>query len=77
MSITMPTRFKKQIPIENGRQIADDIFEIFSFNENCCILIQISLRYVSKSPTDNKTVLVQIMALYRTGNKPLSEPVVA
>ena len=38
------------------------------------IAIQISLKSVSKSPTDNKPVLAQLMAWRRTGNKPLYEP---
>ena len=36
--------------------------------------IQISLKFVSKGPIDNKLVLVKIMACRRTGAKPLSEP---
>ena len=39
-----------------------------------CILIQISLNFVSKGPVDNELDLVQIMAWHRTGDKPLSEP---
>ena len=37
-------------------------------------LIQISLKFVSKDPIKNKPVFVQIMAWRRTGDKPLSEP---
>ena len=46
----------------------------FFFNENCCILIKSSLKYVRKGPIDNNPTLVQIMAWRRTGDKPLSEP---
>ena len=30
--------------------------------------------FVPKGPTDNNLALVQVMASHRTGNKPLSEP---
>ena len=44
------------------------------FNENCCILITFSLKFVRKGPIDNNGALVQIMAWRRSGDKPLSEP---
>ena len=40
----------------------------------CCILIQISPKFVPKGPIDNKASLVQVMAWHRTGAKPLPEP---
>ena len=46
-------------------------------NEISCILIQISLKFVPKSPIDNKSVLVQVMAWRFTGAKPLHEPMLA
>ena len=46
----------------------------FFFNENCCILIEISLKYARKVPIDNNPALVKIMAWRRPGDKPLSEP---
>ena len=61
-------------PRQDGRHFPDDIFRCIFFNENCCILIRFSLRYVSKGPIDNKPALVQIMAWRRSGDKPLSEP---
>ena len=33
---------------------SDDIFKCIFLNENCYILIQISLKYVPKAPVDNK-----------------------
>ena len=36
---------------------------------------QISLKFVSKSPIDHKSALVQEMTWRRTGNKPLPEPI--
>ena len=59
---------------QDGRHFADDIFTCILFNENCCILIKFSLKYVHKAPIDNNTALVQIMAWRRSGEKPLSEP---
>ena len=41
---------------------ADDIFNCIFLNENDRIPIQISLKYVPRSPTDNKPALVQVMA---------------
>ena len=54
--------------------LADDIFKCIFLNENDRILLQISLKFVPRSPIDNKAALVQIMAWHQTGAKPLSEP---
>ena len=43
-------------------------------NENFCILIRISLKFVAKGPIDNKPALVQVMAWRQEGIKPLHEP---
>ena len=61
-------------PRQDGRHFADDIFTCIFFNENCCILIKFSLKYVRKGSIDNTPALVQIMAWRRPGDKPLSEP---
>ena len=42
-------------------------------NEKFCILIRISLKFVYKGPIDNDSALVQVIALWRTGDKPLPE----
>ena len=55
--------------------LADDIFKCIFLNENGTILIQISLKFVPKSPIDNKPVLVQVMAWRLFGAKPLPEPI--
>ena len=47
---------------------------VFSWNENFRISIEMSLNLVPKGPIDNKSVLVQVMAWRRTGDKPLPEP---
>ena len=43
-------------------------------NENVRLLIKISLKFVPKGPINNNPALVQIMAWRRSGDKPLSEP---
>ena len=55
--------------------LADDISKCIFLNENDRIPIQISLKFVSRSPIDIKPALVQIMAWRRIGDKPLSEPI--
>ena len=56
--------------------LADNIFKCIFLNENYRIKIQISLKFVPRSPIDNKPALVQIMAWHQPGNKPLYEPMV-
>ena len=55
--------------------LADDIFKCLLLNENNRIMIHILLKFVLRSPIDNKPAFVQVMAQCRTGNKPLHEPV--
>ena len=57
--------------------LADDIFKCIFFNENDIIPIQISLKFVPRSPIDNKPALVQVMVWCRIGDKPLPEPMMA
>ena len=59
---------------QNGCHVADDIFKCIQFIENHCVLIQISCKYPSNGLINNTLALVQIMAWRRTGDKPLSEP---
>ena len=61
-------------PEQNGRHLADDIFRCIFVNEKFCISIQISLKLVPKGQIDYKSALIQVMALCRTGDKPLPEP---
>ena len=60
-------------PRQDGRHFADDIFTCIFF-KNWCILNTFSLKYVRKGPIDNNPALVQKMAWRRSGDKPLSEP---
>ena len=52
--------------------LEDDIFSSVFLNETDRIPIQISLKFVPRSPIDNKAAFVQVMAWRRTGDKPLS-----
>ena len=64
-------------PIQNDSHFPDDIFKCIFLNENVWISIRISLKFVSKIPIDNKAELVQIMVWCLTGDKLLSEPMMA
>ena len=61
-------------PRQNGRHFPDDIFKYISLNENVWIPMKISLKFVPKGPANNIPALVQIMAWRRSGDEPLSEP---
>ena len=45
-------------PEQNGRQIADDIFRCIFLNKICCILIEISLKFILTGLIDNNPALV-------------------
>ena len=53
--------------------LADENFKCIFLNENRGIPIRISLKFVPRSPIDNKPALVQVVAWRRTGDKPLPE----
>ena len=57
-------------PRQDSHHFAEDIFKYIFFNENVFISIKISL----KDPINNIPALVQIMAWYQQGDKPLPEP---
>ena len=61
-------------PRQDGRHFPDDIFKWIFLNENVCISINISLKFVPRGPINNIPTLVQVMAWRRPGDKPLSEP---
>ena len=46
----------------------------FSWMKYVCILIQISLKFITKGVIKKKTSLAEVMAWCRTGDKPLPEP---
>ena len=65
---------------QNGRHSADSIFEWISMNENLCILIPISLKFVPNGPilkviiyNYSNSSFIQIQAWRRLGDKQLSE----
>ena len=72
--ITKPQRFNTLWPSHNGCPFPDHIFKCIFLNENVWISIKISLKFVPKGPISDIPALVQLMAWYRPGNKPLSEP---
>ena len=59
---------------QNGRHFPDDIFKRIFLNENCYILMKISLKFIPQGPINNIPELYQIMAWRWSGDKPLSEP---
>ena len=61
-------------PRQNGPHFPDDTFKWIFLNENVWISIKISLKFVPRGTISNILALVQIMAWHRTGDKPLSEP---
>ena len=61
-------------PRQDGRRFPDDTFKRTFLNEIVIILIKISLKFVPYGPINNIHALVQIMAWRRSGDKPLSEP---
>ena len=61
-------------PRQDGRRFADDTFKRIFLDENVRISIKISLKFVPKGPINNIPVLIKIMAWRRSGDKPLSEP---
>ena len=62
-------------PRQNGRHFPDDILKRIFLNENIWIPIKISQKFVPNASINNIPALVQIMASRRSGDKPLSEPV--
>ena len=64
-------------PRQNRRHIADDVFKCNFLNENVWIPIKISRKFVPKGPINNIPTLVQVIAWRRSGDKPLSEPMMA
>ena len=58
------------MPKQNGRHFTGDILKCIFLNENVWILNKISLKFVTKGPTNNNPALVQVMAWRRPGDKP-------
>ena len=67
------SHFSSLPPLDKMATSLADIFKCIFLNGNDRIPIRISMRFVPRSPIDNKPVLVQVMAWRRTGDKPLPE----
>ena len=63
-------------PRQNGRHFADDILKCILMSENLWISLKNSLKFIPKVRINSIPALVQIMAWRRSGDKPLSEPMV-
>ena len=50
---------------------------VIFFDEDYCSLIKISLKFVSTGTINNMLALVQMIASYQIGNKPLFELMMA
>ena len=61
---------------QNGWHFPEDIFKCIFLNENGCILMKISMKFVPQGPINNIPALVQIMVWRRSGEEP-SEPMMA
>ena len=66
--------FNTMRPRRNGHRFIDNVSKCIFLNENICIMIIISLKYVPEDQINNVPALAQIMAWCRPGDKPLSEP---
>ena len=62
---------------QNGCHFTDGIFKYIFFNEKVWILIKISLKLVPMGSINDEPSLVHIMACRPSGDKPLSEPMMA
>ena len=72
--IIIENNTKHSTKIYSGCHFTDNVFRCIFVNEMLHILMKISLKFVAEGPNDNYPALVQIMALHRIGDKPLSEP---
>ena len=61
----------------NGLYFANNIFKCILMNENLGILLRVSLMYMPKDLTANKSALGQKMTWRQTCDKPLYEQVMA
>ena len=55
---------------------SDDIFKYIFLNEDVWISLKISLKFIPKVRINNIPALVQMMAWRRSGDMPLSEPMI-
>ena len=75
LSPLLPSQWLNSLrPRQNRSHFAENIFKCNFLNENIWIPIKISLKFVPIGPINNIPALIQIMAWRRSGDKPLSEP---
>ena len=67
---------KHNEPRQDGQHFTYDIFKLILLGENCCILIQISLNAIPEGP-NNTAALAQVLVQNGSGDKPLSEQMLA
>ena len=78
-----PRTFKVNLPLknlrprQNGRVFVNDFFKNFSLNNCFYLLIKIPMIFVTKGPINNIGTSIHIMVWRRSGDKPLSEPMMA
>ena len=70
MQTREPSHFNSSPLGQSGYYFADSIF----FRMKVFYFTSISLKFVPKGPSDNKSSLVQVKAWQQTGDKPLPEP---
>ena len=61
-------------PRQNCRHFQTTFFKWTFLNESVWISINISLRFVPRSPINNIPTLIHVLVWHRPGDKPLSEP---
>ena len=54
-----------------------DNFKLIFFNENFVFQFRFHCNLFPRGLINNKPALIQLMAYHQTGNKPLSEPIIA
>ena len=59
---------------QNVCHLSDGIFKWSFLNENIWFSNKISLKYAPQGQIDHESTLVQVMAWYLTGDRPLHEP---
>ena len=62
---------------QNSQRFPDGISKNIFLKENAQISIKISLKFVPKQPNTNIQALVRILAWRWSGDKPLSQPIMA
>ena len=67
----------KHIEAKNSFKHFADIFKFIFMYQNCCIFIQMTLKFVPQGSIDSKPALVQVMSWSWEGSLPLSELMLA